>query len=80
MGNKYRIMVVKSQRDNGESLYQYLKDTDNADHELRVYEADTIEQIDRKVENMLDEGDYSKSDFIVIQVVNYKVKADLFDN
>ena len=81
----YRIMIVKSKRDNSASLYQWLTE------ELSVGEGDettvgakpveflTEEELDAKVESMLNDEGYSKSDFIVVKYIDYTINATDFD-
>ncbi len=74
----YRIMVVKSKKDKDKSkydaLYQFLTYT-NGDLTIPIEFSD-IASLDAFVEKLLDEGGYAKSDFIVVKVVDYKVKAE----
>lgn len=70
----YRIMVVKSKKDKFESLYQYL--TTTVDGKTSPIEFDTPEALDTQVEKMLNEGGFSKSDFIVVQVIDYTIDAN----
>ena len=69
----YRIMVVKSERSNYASLYQYL--TTVVDDVIVPVEYETKEDLDAKVEEMLNDGGYSKSDFIIVNVVDYTIDA-----
>lgn len=67
-------MVVKSKKDKYNSLYQFLTN-DNAGITIPI-EFPDITSLDAFVEKLLDEGGYAKSDFIVVKVVDYKVKAE----
>ena len=69
----YRIMVVKSERSNYASLYQYL--TTVVDDVIVPVEYETKEDLDAKVEEMLNDGGYSQSDFIIVNVVDYTIDA-----
>lgn len=66
----YRIMVVKSHRDNNKSLYQYLTSALGTPIEF-----DTLEKLDAKIEKMLNQEGYSKSDFIIVKVIDYTIDA-----
>ena len=68
----YRIMIVKSKKDDYASLYQYLTQTVNGVVTPMEF-ADTT-ALDAYVESMLN-GSYSKSDFIIVQPVEYTIDA-----
>jgi len=68
----YRIMVVKSKKDNYESLYQYL--TTTVDNQVSPREFSDTASLDTFVEGMLNDG-YSKADFIIVQPVEYTIDA-----
>lgn len=69
----YRIMIAQSKRDNFASLYQYL--TTNVDGEVSPLELESNEELDARIEKMLNEDGYSKDDFIVVEVVDYTIDA-----
>lgn len=69
----YRIMIAQSKRDNFASLYQYL--TTNVDGEVSPLELESKEELDARIEKMLNEDGYSKDDFIVVEVVDYMIDA-----
>lgn len=69
----YRIMVVKSERENYGSLHQYL--TTTIDGVTKPMEFADAESLDKQVEKMLRDDGYSKSDFIVVKVVDYEIDA-----
>lgn len=71
----YRIMLVKSKRDNFASLYQWLTATDEETGEVSPVEFETEEELDEKVEAMLNEEGYAKQDFIVVKYVDYRIDA-----
>ena len=81
----YRIMLVKSRRDNNESLYQWLTEektvgTGNGVDTIMVpMEFETESLLDEQVEKMLNEQDYAKSDFIVVNYIDYKIEATDYD-
>lgn len=77
----YRIMLVKSKRDNYASLYQWLTEevTIDEETEIRPIEFETEQEIDEKVESMLNDEGYAKSDFIIVKFVDYKIDATDYD-
>ena len=60
----YRIMIAQAKRDNYETLYKYL--TTNIDGEVIPLELGSKEALDKRVEKMLNEEGYAKSDFIIV--------------
>ena len=77
----YRIMLVKSKRDNYASLYQWLTEevTIDEETEIRPIEFETEQELDEKVESMLNDEGYAKSDFIIVKFVDYKIDATDYD-
>ena len=77
----YRIMLVKSKRDNYASLYQWLTEevTIDEETEIRPVEFATEQELDEKVESMLNDEGYAKSDFIIVKYVEYKIDATDYD-
>ena len=77
----YRIMLVKSKRDNYASLYQWLTEEVTVDEEAEIkpVEYETEQELDEKVESMLNDEGYAKSDFIVVKFVDYKIDATDYD-
>ena len=75
----YRIMLIKSKRDNFTSLYQWLTETDEESGEVRPIEFADEEALDAKVEDMLNNGGYAKSDFIVVKLIDYTIDAMDYD-
>lgn len=71
----YRIMVVKSKRDNYGSLFQFM--TTTIDGVTVPFEINTKEELDARIEKMLNTEGYSKDDFIVVQVVDYNIDVDI---
>lgn len=71
----YRIMLVTSIRENYESLYKYLTITDDEGNVI-PYEAANDDELDAKVESMLNDG-YAKNDFIIVTVKDYNINADI---
>lgn len=70
----YRFLIVKSVRKNYEDLYQYLT-TKDEDGNVVPVECEDEADMDVQVEKMLNEDGYAKSDFIVVNVVNYDIDA-----
>ena len=77
----YRIMLVKSKRDNYASLYQWLTEevTVNEETEIKPVEYETEQELDQKVESMLNDDGYAKSDFIIVKFVDYTIDATDYD-
>lgn len=71
----YRIMVVKSKRENYGSLYQFM--TTTIDGVTMPLEITTKEELDAKIEKMLNEGGFAKDGFIVVHVVDYNIDVDI---
>lgn len=69
----YNIMIAKSKRDNYASLYQFM--TCTVDGEVAPLDIESKEDLDARIEKMLNDGGYSKSDFIVVEVVDYTIDA-----
>lgn len=74
----YRILLVKTKKDNYASLYQYL--TTTVDGVVSPAEYATKEALDTKVEEMLNVDGYAKSDFIIVQVIDYTVDAKAYSD
>ena len=77
----YRIMLVKSKRDNYASLYQWLTEEVTVDDETEIkpVEFATEQELDEKVESMLNDEGYAKSDFIIVKFVDYTIDATDYD-
>jgi len=75
----YRIMLVKSKRDNFASLYQWLTAVDAETGEVAPVEFETEEALDEQVEKMLNEDGYAKQDFIVVKYIDYTIDATDYD-
>ena len=74
----YRIMLVVKEGSNYSSTYKYLMTKDENGKKI-VYETDNLNELDKKVEEMLN-GNYKKKDFIIIQEVSYEIYADIAEN
>lgn len=72
----YRVMIAQAKRDNYETLYKYL--TTNIDGEVTPLELESKEDLDKRVEKMLNEEGYAKSDFIIVKVVDYTIDATAY--
>lgn len=75
----YRIMIVKSKRDNYASLYQYLTttviDEETGEEEVVPVELEDETALDAQVEKMLNEDGFAKADFIIVKQVDYQIDA-----
>ena len=58
----YRIMIAQSKRKNYETLYQYL--TTNIDGVVSPLELSSKEELDSRIEKMLNEDGYAKDDLL----------------
>ncbi len=74
----YRIMLMKSKKDNYSSLYQFM--TTTTEGVTKPLELEDNAALDAKVEDMLNNGGYAKSDFIIVQVVDYDVEASNYSD
>lgn len=70
----YRILIARSKRDNYASLYQYMVEQ-TEQGETRPVEIETKQELDVVVEDMLNNQGYSKSDFMVVQYIDYTIDA-----
>ena len=75
----YRIMLVRSKRDNFASLYQWLTEADAESGATVPVEFENEAELDAKVEDMLNNGGYAKSDFIVVKLIDYTIDAMDYD-
>ena len=71
----YRILLVVSER-GLETLYKYLT-VINEENTESIYEAETLAELDMKVEDMLNNHGYSKDDFIIVSTIDYNIKASI---
>lgn len=72
----YRIMVAQSKRKSFETLYRYL--TTSIDGVISPLELNSKDELDAKIEKMLNDDGYAKDDFIVVQVVDYTIDATAY--
>jgi len=75
----YRIMLIKSKRDNFASLYQWLTETNEESGEVKPVEFADEAALDERVEDMLNNDGYAKSDFIVVKLIDYTIDAMDYD-
>lgn len=75
----YRIMIVKSKRDNYASLYQYLTttvtDEETGEEQTIIAEFADEAALDEQVEKMLNEDGFAKADFIIVKYIDYQIDA-----
>lgn len=75
----YRIMIVKSKRDNYASLYQYLTatvtDEETGEEQTAIAEFADEAALDEQVEKMLNEDGFAKTDFIIVKYIDYQIDA-----
>ena len=80
----YRIMIVKSKRDNYASLYQYLTttvtDEETGEEQTVVAEFADETTLDNQVEKMLNEDGFAKADFIIVKHIDYQIDASGYVN
>lgn len=69
----YRIMMSQTKKSNYASLYQFM--TTTVDGVTSPLEIATKDELDKKVEKMLNEDGYAKDDFIIVEVIDYTVDA-----
>lgn len=75
----YKILLVRDKRKNYADLFQYLTIV-NSEGQIVPYVANNIEELAKKVEDMLNNQDYGKSDFIVVQAIDYNIISDILKN
>lgn len=75
----YRIMIVKSKRDNYASLYQYLTttvtDEETGEEQPIIAEFADETALDEQVEKMLNKDGFAKTDFIIVKHIDYQIDA-----
>lgn len=74
----YKIMTVKSRREGQEPFYQFM--TTTVDGETFPLDLPDKKSMDEKVERMLNDEGYAKSDFIIVKVVDYEIDAKNYVN
>lgn len=73
----FRIMNVKEQGKDYSSTYQFK--THNVDGVIKPIEFETLEELDVYVEDLLNNKGYAKSDFIIVEVKDYTISSDLYE-
>ena len=79
VSSMYRIMLAKSKRDSYATLYQWLTEPDPETGAIIPVEIEDEAALDLKVESMLNDEGYSKADFIIVHLVDYKIEASEYD-
>ncbi len=72
----YKIMTVVEQKQNNGSTYAFYKKKDT-DGYMRVFEAADKAELETEVESMLNEGGYSKKQFIIVEQLDYNLDTDI---
>ena len=75
----YRIMEVKKYKENYGSLYSYMTETTPLG-EVKPIEIETDSELDKFVEDLLNNKGYSKDDFIIINVTDYEIDAKISED
>ena len=73
----FRIMNVKEQGKDYSSSYVFK--THNVDGVIKPIEFSTLEELDVYVEDLLNNKGYAKSDFIIVEVKDYTISSDLYE-
>lgn len=73
----FRIMEVVTEKKNNNSLYKFMKTVDEKNNEV-ILEIDTKEELDQKVEELLN-GEYAKKDFIIVEMLDYDIDAKIYE-
>lgn len=73
----YRIMLLTQKKVNEASTYQFF--TEKVLNQYTIYEANTLEELDEKIEQLLNDEGYAKEQLVPVQIVDYKVSADIFE-
>ena len=80
----YRIMIVKSKRDNYASLYQYLTttvtDEETGEEQAVIAEFADETALYNQVEKMLNEDGFAKAVFIIVKHIDYQIDASGYVN
>ena len=73
----FNIMLKKE--DGIDYTSTYVFKTHNVDGTILPIEFETLEELDRYVEDLLNNKGFAKSDFIIVEVKDYSVKADIYE-
>lgn len=74
----YQIMLVA--KDGGDittTTFQFLLELDEETGKYHVWEAETLDEANDKVNYLLNEKDYSRFDLILIQQIKFNVYTDI---
>ena len=74
----FRIMEIKEKGIDYTSTYVFK--THNVDGVILPIEFETLAELDSYVEDLLNNKGYAKSDFIIVEVKDYNVFADIAEN
>lgn len=81
----YRIMLVVVEKENNSSLYKWLLNADGTIYEATEDTYDALgnkltarQVLEKKVEEMLNDGKYAKSDFIIVKNFEYDVETNIY--
>lgn len=73
----FNIMLKKE--DGIDYTSTYVFKTHNVDGTILPIEFETLEELDRYVEDLLNNKGFAKSDFIIVEVKDYVVSADIYE-
>ena len=74
----FRIMEVKEKGVDYTTTYVFK--THNVDGVILPIEFDSLSSLDEYVEDLLNNKGYAKSDFIIVEVKDYTVSADIYED
>lgn len=74
----FRIMEVKEKGIDYTTTYVFK--THNVDGVILPIEFDSLSSLDEYVEDLLNNKGYAKSDFIIVEVKDYTVSADIYED
>ena len=75
---KYNILVSTTNTSGIGALYKYLTFV-NENGEQEIYEATSLEEVDAKIEKMVN-GNYRKKDLLVVSPVDFTLLADIVES
>lgn len=73
----FNIMLKKE--DGIDYTSTYVFKTHNVDGTILPIEFETLEELDRYVEDLLNNKGFAKSDFIIVEVKDYNIVADIYE-
>lgn len=74
----FKIMEVKEKGIDYTTTYVFK--THNVDGVILPIEFDSLSSLDEYVEDLLNNKGYAKSDFIIVEVKDYTVSADIYED